>query len=425
MTLTGTGAHALRSGRGAAAGLCLLLACAWPAQAQPTDRPRETDRRIRQEREAIDRVLRGQTSAMEVLEGIEADLGRKTQRLKTLDSLLQGQQRELGQAVEAAGEAAAALGRGREALAGRVRALYRWGRAGTPFVLLNGDFSVIELMRRKRRLEAVLHRDRELVRGLSRDLRRSRDLRNDVEARRRKLSEERDTVAALRADLKEERARKRRSLADLEKELQRARRRLDQLIADAGKQRPGSESDETAAGGRPDDRAVASAPDRTADPVHETEDPRADKGRAVASAPGVPAAGCLELPVRGRIVSRFGAHKHPELNLVVHRPGIDIAAPAGAEVCAMDRGRVLDIDRLPGYGRILVIEHGRRYHTVYGRLSELDKAVGDRVERGERIAWVGERGSSGESRLYFEMRKNRKPVDPFPRSDRSARRRRR
>ena len=410
MTPPGTEARALPPGRAAAAGLCLLLACSWPAQAQQTDRPRETERRIRQEREAreaLDRVRRGRTSVLEVLGEIEADLARKTRRLKTLDSLLPRQERELDRAVEASGKAAAALEQGRTALAGRVRALYRWRRAGTPFVLLNGDFSAPELMRRKRFLETVLNRDRDLVRGLSRDARRSRDLRKEVDARRRKLSEERDQVAALRANLKEERARKRRRLADLEKELQRSRRRLDRLITKAGKKKSGS------------------ATDPAGDPVHGTDDPGDDKGRVAASAPGVTGAGRLELPVRGRIVSRFGAHKHPELDLEVHLPGIDIAAPAGAEVRAMDRGRVLAVDRMPGYGRMLVIDHGKGYHTVYGRLSELDKAEDDRVERGERIAWVGERGSSGESRLYFEMRKNRKPVDPFPRFGRSARRRQR
>lgn len=403
MTLSGTEARAFRTGRAAAGGLCLLLACSWSAQAQQTDRSRETEGRIRQEREAIDRVRRGQASVLEVLDEIEADLGRKTQRLKTLNALLKRQQRDLDEAAAAAAAAAAALEQGRKALAGRVRALYRWRRAGTPFVLLNGDFSAPELMRRKRRLETVLGRDRELVRNLSRDVRRSRDLREDVDARRRKLSGERDAVAALRAGLEEERARNRRTLAKLLEELQQACIRLERIITEAGKG-PGSATapDPAAAGCRPADRVVV-APPRG----------RAASGRRV------------EIPVTGRVVSGFGVHKHPELDVDVHRPGIDIAASAGAAVRAMDRGRVIFAGRMPGYGRTLILDHDRRYHTVYGRLSELDKAVEDRVERGERIAWVGDRGSSGESRLYFEVREDGKPVDPVPRFDRPARRRRR
>lgn len=403
MTLPGTEARAFRAGRAAAGGLCLLLACSWAAQAQEADRSRETERRIRQQREVVDRVRRGRASVLEVLDEVEADLGRKTRRLKTLDSLLRRRQRELDEAAKAAAAAAAALGQGRKALAGRVRALYRWRRAGTPFVLLNGDFSAPELMRRKRRLETVLDRDRDLVRNLSRDVRRSRDLREDVEARRRKLSGERDSVAALRADLEEERTRNRRTLASLLEELQDACIRLQRIITEAGKKAGSATApDPTAAGCRPAGRVVVSAP------------------------PARPGAGrMVEIPVTGRVVSGFGVHKHPELDVDVHRPGIDIAAPAGSEVRAMDRGRVIFSDRFRGYGKTLILNHGKGYHTVYGRLSELDKAVEDRVERGERIAWVGDRGSSGESRLYFEVREDGKPVDPVPRFDRPARRRRR
>ena len=73
---------------------------------------------------------------------------------------------------------------------------------------------------------------------------------------------------------------------------------------------------------------------------------------------------------------------------------------------------------------MIIIDHGKRYYTVYGHLSKLDKAVGDRVERRDRIAWVGDSAASGRSRLYFEVRKNGKPVDPVRWFRRSAARRR-
>ena len=126
----------------------------------------------------------------------------------------------------------------------------------------------------------------------------------------------------------------------------------------------------------------------------------------------------------GRIVSGFGVHKHPDLNVEVHRPGIDIVAPAGAEVQTVEGGRVLYADRLAGYGKMIIIDHGKRYYTVYGHLSKFDKAVGDRVERRERIAWVGDSAASGRPGLYFEVRKNGKPVDPVRWFRRSAARRR-
>ncbi len=369
----------------AVAGLCLCLTYPGPAGAEEADDLAELKQRIRQGQATLERVRRGESSVLEVLDEIDVALDRKARRLETLNSRLRQRRRDEEAAEGAAGKAAAAFEEGRQALAGRVRALYRWQRAGTPFVLLNGEFSVAELMRRKRHLENVLARDQALIRRLSRNLRRSRGLRGALEARRRELAEERDAVAALRGELTEERARKQQTLDSLRrerefqaralKELEQAARRLEGIIDVSEKNR----------------------------------------GPALRPAPGLPAAGrWLELPVMGRIVSGFGIHKHPDLNVDVHRPGIDIAAPAGAAIRAVERGRVLFADRLPGYGQMLIIDHGKRHYTVYGHLSKLDKAVGDRVERGERIAWVGDGSASGQSRLYFEVRKNGKPVDPVP-----------
>jgi len=369
----------------AAAALCLSLICFGAGAADEPGELSELKQRIREGKASLERIRRGESSILEVLDEIEVALDRKTGQLENLNSRLRQRRRDAERAAAAAEEASAALEKGRRTLAGRARALYRWQRAGTPFVLLNGEFSVAELMRRKRHLESVLGRDRSLIRGLSRNVRRSRDLRAAVETRRRELTEERDAVAALQQELTQERARKHDILYGLRreqetharvlKELEEAARRLEGIIAVSA-----------------ESRQPASRP-----------------------APGLPAGGRgLDMPVAGRIVSGFGVHKHPDLNVDVHRPGIDIAAPPGAEIRAVERGRVLFAERLSGYGKMLIIDHGRRYYTVYGHLSKLDKAVGDRVERGERIAWVGSGATSGRPSLYFEVRKNGKPVDPVP-----------
>ena len=367
-----------------AAGLCLSLVCFGSAAEEPGELS-ELKQRIREGKASLERIRRGESSILEVLDEIEVALDRKAGQLETLNSRLRQRRRDVKEAAAAAQEASVAFENGRQALAGRARALYKWQRAGTPFVVLNGEFSVAELMRRKRHLESIVGRDRSLIRRLSRNVRRSRDLRAAVESRRQELKKERDAVAALRQELTEERARKHDILYGLRreqetharvlKELEEAARRLEGIIAVSVKS-----------------REPASRP-----------------------APGLPASGRgLELPVAGRIVSGFGVHKHPDLNVDVHRPGIDIAAPAGAEIRAVEGGRVLFADRLSGYGKMLIIDHGRRYYTVYGHLSKLDKVVGDRVGRGDRIAWVGDGAASGQSRLYFEVRKNGKPVDPVP-----------
>ncbi len=381
--------NALRmAGRAAAAaGLCLCLASPAPIRAQEGGELADLKERIAEGRAALDRVRRGEASVLEVLDELQTALDRRTRRLGTLNARLKRREREVEEAVRAADDAAAALDQGRRALVKRARALYKWQRSGTPFMLLNGELSLAELMRHKRLLETVLGRDQALIQRLSDHVRRSRELRGTVEARRRALARERDEVARVRNELREERARKQATLRTLRRERELRGRALRELRQAAG---------------------------RLEGIIRGSEAGRAAASGAAASAVAGAVSRGLELPVPGKIVSGFGIHKHPDLDVDVHRPGIDIAAPAGAGIRAVERGRVLFAGRLPGYGKMLILDHGKRYYTVYGHLSEFAKSVGDRVERGERIARLGDDPSSGRSRLYFEMRRNGKPVDPLP-----------
>lgn len=106
-------------------------------------------------------------------------------------------------------------------------------------------------------------------------------------------------------------------------------------------------------------------------------------------------------PVSGRIVGRFGRTEDGQ-----RRDGIDIAARKGAPVRAAQEGVVVYAgDAIRGYGRMVLLRHDGDYLTTYAQNSALLVNVGDRVERGQVIARMGDR-------LHFELRKGRKPLDP-------------
>jgi septal ring factor EnvC (AmiA/AmiB activator) len=123
--------------------------------------------------------------------------------------------------------------------------------------------------------------------------------------------------------------------------------------------------------------------------------------------------GTLEYPVRGAVVEGFGKTKHPDFSAEMFRKGVDIEAPLGEEVKAVEAGTVIFADRFSGYGKMIIIDHGQRYYTVYAHLDELMKRVGESVKRGETIASVGDSDSLKGPRLYFEIRKDGKPMDPM------------
>jgi septal ring factor EnvC (AmiA/AmiB activator) len=93
--------------------------------------------------------------------------------------------------------------------------------------------------------------------------------------------------------------------------------------------------------------------------------------------------------------------------------GIFLEAPLGEIVRAVHRGRVVYADWFKGYGNLLIIDHGDKFHTVVGHAFELLRGKGDWVETGEPVAKVGSTGSLGMPSLYFEIRKNGVPLDPL------------
>jgi murein hydrolase activator len=120
--------------------------------------------------------------------------------------------------------------------------------------------------------------------------------------------------------------------------------------------------------------------------------------------------GTLRLPAKGEVTNRFGTA----------RPGggpawkgVFIRSPAGAEVRAVARGRVVFAEWLRGFGNLLIIDHGDAYLTIYGNNESLLRQVGDEVRTGELIATIGNSGGSQNSGIYFELRHEGKPFDPL------------
>jgi len=116
----------------------------------------------------------------------------------------------------------------------------------------------------------------------------------------------------------------------------------------------------------------------------------------------------------GQVIAPFGKFKHPEFGAEIVRKGIDIDARVGEEIRAVEKGSVVYADRFAGYGKMVIIDHGERYYTIYGHLSEILKKTGDEVKRGEVVGKAGDSDSLAGSKLYFEMRKDGHSVDPLP-----------
>ncbi|MBM4207656.1 MAG: peptidase M23 [Gammaproteobacteria bacterium] len=118
--------------------------------------------------------------------------------------------------------------------------------------------------------------------------------------------------------------------------------------------------------------------------------------------------GKLPLPVHGKLASMFDDSSTDNT-----WKGILINAKEGAEIKAVTKGKVVYADNLRGYGQLIIVEHDKEFMTLYAFNQSLYKHKGDPVEAGEVIAAVGQSGGRSKPGLYFEIRKNGKPVDPL------------
>lgn len=117
-------------------------------------------------------------------------------------------------------------------------------------------------------------------------------------------------------------------------------------------------------------------------------------------------------PARGWVTSDFGQRLDPYTAERVMHQGLDIAAPHGKEVQAPSDGTVVFAGLEGGYGNVLVIDHGYGIKTRYGHLSQILVKAGERVERGQDVAMIGNTGRSTGPHLHYEVRVNGVPQNP-------------
>ncbi|MEZ4483355.1 MAG: M23 family metallopeptidase [Syntrophotaleaceae bacterium] len=117
-------------------------------------------------------------------------------------------------------------------------------------------------------------------------------------------------------------------------------------------------------------------------------------------------------PTKGWVTSGFGRRVSPFNGRRKLHHGLDIAARTGTPVLAAAHGVVSKVTTLSDYGKMVVLDHGYGYQTYYAHNSKIFVKVGQRVQRGDKIAAVGNTGRSTGSHLHYEVRLNGVPVNP-------------
>ena len=285
----------------------------------------------------------------------------------------------------------ARIAAGREYAAQRLRALYKLNWIGRVQLLATAH-SFYDFVQRKASLERILSQDEAVLERLRADQNALEQLLEQVNAKRAEQKAMRIDLDRRIAVLNAEQEKRTTLLGNI-----RDQKELEQAAFKALRQ-AALELDSTLASFEPPKGADTArpAPDRPG--IHQ----RFDQYK-----------GLLSWPVKGKIISFFGPYRDEKANLVNFQSGIDISAERGEPIRAVSGGYAIFSSWFKGFGNMLIIDHGHHYYTVYAHLEEVFKVKGDRIDKDEVIATVGDSGSLSGPALHFEIRHHGKPIDPL------------
>lgn len=127
--------------------------------------------------------------------------------------------------------------------------------------------------------------------------------------------------------------------------------------------------------------------------------------------------GAYQWPVSGyySITDTFGMRTHPTTGVYKMHTGVDIAGSGirNKPILAANSGTVLKAGWHTAYGNYVVIDHGGGCSTLYGHANRLNVSAGQKVTRGDVIAYVGSTGYSTGPHLHFEIYENGEYKNPL------------
>lgn len=122
--------------------------------------------------------------------------------------------------------------------------------------------------------------------------------------------------------------------------------------------------------------------------------------------------GMMQPPVNKPFQNNFGYRRQKNTELNFLSSGVHFAADGGELVLSPYKGEVSFVGELPYWGKILILDHGNSYFTVYGNLENLSVRLGDQVNSQQKLAQVSNNKYDKVSGLYFEIRHFTEPQNP-------------
>lgn len=340
---------------------------------------------LKQQIAGIDRWLadaeKDRSSLEQELTATERKISALTRDREALRKQAQDLQARLSGLREKERELTATLEKQRVSLKSQVRAAWMEGDAPALKVLLN-EIKPGEIARTLTYYEYLSKNTVARLEAFQSNLQALKTARQDVQATSTRLAKTEADLEQRRQELASSRQQRQQTLAALKADIRSRRSERETLEAD--RQRLEQLLEEV-------QQAIANIPaPNESNPFKSLRDK-------------------LPWPARGKVVSNYGA---TYADGKLRRSGILLNTAEGAEIKSVHHGRVVFANWLRGFGLMTIIDHGDGYMSLYGHSSSLFTEPGDWVSPGDTIALAGRTGGTEDPALYFEVRRNGKPVNP-------------
>ncbi|MGA1841220.1 MAG: murein hydrolase activator EnvC family protein [bacterium] len=350
-----------------------------PSLSGEKEKLKSLDKKAKKSKELILRQEEKERSIMKELNKIDRSLDKREKELAIYESNLAQNQKKKERTKLEIRELEKEIERSLDHLKGRLRAIYKSGGMGMIRVIFSSR-SISDLLQSMAMMRYIARQDTGILDAL-------REKSNVC----RKKSEELEQYER-RIKLYKERAIKEKE--SLEKQKKERRALLDSVRKDKTRQ-----------------VALLKDLEKRSEALRKRIENWASGSASSGDFPKMK--GSLIWPVMGKVLIPFGLQHDSGLDRKILNNGIDIRASFGSDILSVGSGKVLYAGWFLGYGKLVIIDHGKGYSSIYAHASEIFVREGQSVKAGDRIAAVGDTDSIRGPELYFEIRYKGRPQDPF------------
>ena len=343
---------------------------------------KKIEKELQQKKKIVKESIKKEKSILSRMEDIDKTIQKKQKELKQYDKRISGTEKQIRGLSKEIKLLDGKLNGKKAYLKERLRVFYKQQYGDYALTLISAkDYQ--DLIRRSKYISLTAYHDSRVIDNYRNEIAKITSKKMDMESLKSTLRSNKDLVRMKNKELLTDRQKKDKLLATIRnkrseyektiKELEGSSKKLQGMIQKLEKQ------------------AI----------------PRSVTGKGISASRGR-----LPWPVNGKVLIPFGKYMDPKFKIPVFKNGVELSARSGATPKAVAGGRVVYADWFKGYGLLLIINHGKGYHSLYGNLTEIFHKTGAIINKGNAVGKVGMSRILNVPSLYFEIRYKGKPINP-------------